>query len=338
MNAAEAGRQIAALKAIVQTMLPDHYPRGHAKDGKALFGEQLAEDELLAMAVANELSENELEHAFRWADASYGTIDNELAASPVRPHLSEEQVQRARVALLAIAEVDDAHTLAVRMPDRPEEPPLTADGVRPRNTGPRSGRPGTKVRSAELSGTTRPGRRTGGKQSRIAQQRSSGPGPNRTSETRPPPGDNPDAEGSAPEAAAIQAPASHARTSQCCANDCEKRGPGDDHHALARARWNRRRSLDRVRATQHSGIRPRAGTLRRGLERSDKGSTAGERRSRHAGELHLEKHTRGWNRGDEVRKGPLLPSYPDRKAQCTHPLHSGTTPLRAGPDRAREGE
>ena len=36
-------------------------------------------------------------------------------------------MQRARVALLAIAEVDDAHTLAVRMPDRPGEPPLTAD-------------------------------------------------------------------------------------------------------------------------------------------------------------------------------------------------------------------
>ena len=31
------------------------------------------------------------------------------------------------MALLAIAEVDDAHTLAVRMPDRPGEPPLTAD-------------------------------------------------------------------------------------------------------------------------------------------------------------------------------------------------------------------
>ena len=127
VNEAEAGRRIAALKAIVQTMLPDHYPRGHAKDGKALFAEQLAEDELLAMAVANELSENELEHAFAWIDASYGAIDNELAASPVRPHLSDEQVQRARVALLAIAEVDDAHTLAVRMPDRPGEPPLTAD-------------------------------------------------------------------------------------------------------------------------------------------------------------------------------------------------------------------
>ena len=126
MNEAEAGRQIAALKAIVQTMLPDHYPRGHAKDGKALFGEQLEEDDL-AMAVANELSKQELEHAFRWADASYGTIDNELAANPVRPYLSDEQVQRARVALLAIAEVDDAHTLAVRMPDRPGEPPLTAD-------------------------------------------------------------------------------------------------------------------------------------------------------------------------------------------------------------------
>ena len=127
MNETEASRQIAALKAIVQTMLPDHYPRGHGKDGKTLFAEQLEEDELLAMAVANELSEQELEHAFAWVDASHGAIDNELAASPVRPHLSEEQVQRARVALLAIAEVDDAHTLAVRMPDRPGEPPLTAD-------------------------------------------------------------------------------------------------------------------------------------------------------------------------------------------------------------------
>ena len=92
VNETEASRQIAALKAIVQTMLPDHYPRTHGQDGKTLFAEQLAEDELLAMAVANELSENEFEHAFGWIDASYGTIENELAASPwlLHPELTED--------------------------------------------------------------------------------------------------------------------------------------------------------------------------------------------------------------------------------------------------------
>ena len=307
-----------------------------------------------------------------------------------------------------------------RQRQRNEEPPPC--GVRPRNTGLRSGRPGTKVRSAELSGTTRPGRRTGGKRSRTARQRSSSPGPNRSSETRPPPGDNPDAEGSAPEAAAIQAPAAHARTSRCCANDCEKRGPGDDHHALARARrdrppfrecdrerarcdrglersdkdgtarnvaastpasrtvkntrgdagfrarapghghhalararWNRRRSLDRVGTTQHSGNATASGRAAKRVGEVRQGRHSQERRGWHSDELHPAKHARGcgfpriprrerWNRGDEARKGPLLPSYPDRKAQCTHPLHSGTTPLRADPewaqdfDRAREGE
>ena len=103
------------------------------------------------------------------------------------------------------------------------------------------------------------------------------------------------------------------------------------------------------------GMRPQAAARQRGLERSDKEGTAGERRGWHSDELHPEKHARDcgfpriprrerWNRGDEARKGPLLPSYPDRKAQCTHPLHSGTTPLHADPewaqdfDRAREGE
>ena len=90
--------------------------------------------------------------------------------------------------------------------------------------------------------------------------------------------------GVAPEAAAIQAPAAHARTSRCCANDCEKRGPGDDHHALARARRDRPpfRECDRERAR-----------CDRGLERSDKGSTAGGRRSEHADELYPARHTRG---------------------------------------------
>ena len=92
-----------------------------------------------------------------------------------------------------------------------------------------------------------------------------------------------------------------------------------------------------------SGNATASGRAATGLEKSDKGSTAGERRSQDAGEPHPKKHAWGcgfpriprrerWNRGDEARKGPLLPSYPDRKAQCTHPLHSGTTPLRADPE------
>ena len=120
----EACRKIAALTAIVQTMMHEVYCAHGTMDARESFDLQVEEDELLAMAIANELGEEELAHAFGWVEAAFGSNNDELSASPVLPHLRAGQRERARVALLALEEADHAHTLAVRMPDRPGVAPL----------------------------------------------------------------------------------------------------------------------------------------------------------------------------------------------------------------------
>lgn len=127
MNEDEARRKIAALTAIVQTMLHEVYCESGSKTGRERFDHGLKDDDALAMAIANELDADELARAFGWTDAVFASGGDELAANPVTPHLSEEQRMRARVALLAQEEVDHAHTLAVRAPDRPGVGPLSAD-------------------------------------------------------------------------------------------------------------------------------------------------------------------------------------------------------------------
>ena len=123
----EARRQIAALKAITQIMLHEVYWGSGSETGRKRFDLGLQDDEVLAMAIANELGADELDHAFGWTDAGLTSGRDELAANPVTPHLSEEQRMRARVALLAQEEADHAHTLAVRAPDRPGVAPLSND-------------------------------------------------------------------------------------------------------------------------------------------------------------------------------------------------------------------
>ena len=120
----EARRKIAALTAIVQTMMHEVYSGPHRQSAREWFDLQVREDELLAMAIANELSEEELVQAFGWMEAAFGSSGNEVSASPVAAHLRAEQRMRARIALLAHQEADHAHTLAVRMPERPGAPPL----------------------------------------------------------------------------------------------------------------------------------------------------------------------------------------------------------------------
>ena len=124
MDDNEACRKIAALTAIVQTMMHEVYCAHGAVDARESFDLQVEDDELLAMAIANELGEEELAHAFGWVEAAFGSSNDELSASPVLPHLRAGQRERARVALLALEEADHAHTLAVRMPDRPGVAPL----------------------------------------------------------------------------------------------------------------------------------------------------------------------------------------------------------------------
>ena len=124
MDDNEACRKIAALTAIVQTMMHEVYCGHGAVDGRASFDLQLEEDEALAMAIANELGEEDLAHSFGWVEAAFGSSNDELSASPVVRHLHAGQRERARVALLALEEADHAHTVAVRMPDRPGVAPI----------------------------------------------------------------------------------------------------------------------------------------------------------------------------------------------------------------------
>ena len=126
MDENEARRKIAALTAIVQTMMAEVYCGLGTLSARQWFDLQREEDEALATAIANELCEEELDRAFGWTQGALGSSAEEVRANPVAPHLRAEQRTRARVALLTHEEADHAHTLALRMPQRPGEPPLTA--------------------------------------------------------------------------------------------------------------------------------------------------------------------------------------------------------------------
>ena len=127
MHEGEARRKIAALKAIVQAMMREVYEGVDHESARALFAAQLEDDEVLAMAVANELCEEELDQAFAWVEGAGGSEREALSAHPVVPYLSDEQRTRARVARFAQEEADHAHTLAVRAPGRPGGAPLCDD-------------------------------------------------------------------------------------------------------------------------------------------------------------------------------------------------------------------
>ena len=127
MNESEARRRIAALKAIVQALLYEVCWDSGSESRWERFDLRLDDDDALAMAIANELGADELVDSFGWINTDFASGREELAANPVAPHLSEEQRMRARVALLAHEEVDHAHTLAVRAPDRPGMVPRSID-------------------------------------------------------------------------------------------------------------------------------------------------------------------------------------------------------------------
>ena len=119
MNGGEARRRIAALTAIVQTLMRETYCGAGPENGRALFELQIEDDELLAMAIRNEFDKAALAEVFSVSAAGAGPVADEVAASPLAPHLTPQQRHAARVALLAHREADDAHTLAVRAPQNP---------------------------------------------------------------------------------------------------------------------------------------------------------------------------------------------------------------------------
>ena len=106
-------REIAALKAIVQTMLPDVYWHDEL-ECRDFFLEQVEDHDPVAMAVTNVLSEEEVEHAFGWGRENYKEVASELRTMPVAAHLSAEQFERAVIMFTAAEEAENAHESATR--------------------------------------------------------------------------------------------------------------------------------------------------------------------------------------------------------------------------------
>ena len=109
----EQMREIAALKAIVQTMLPDVYWTDDL-ECRDFFLQQLDDHDPVAMAITNVLSEEEVEHACAWGRENYKEVASELRTMPVAAHLSAEQFERAVIMFTAAEEADKAHETATR--------------------------------------------------------------------------------------------------------------------------------------------------------------------------------------------------------------------------------
>ena len=104
-------RTIAALTAIVQTMLPELYAGGARQ-----FDEAVRDDEPLALAIGNTLGAEAIAEGFAWSGASTRSPDAELAAIPAADFLSAAQRLRARVMVFAHDAADAAHAMALGPP------------------------------------------------------------------------------------------------------------------------------------------------------------------------------------------------------------------------------
>ena len=87
---------IAALKAIIQTMLPELYSMESGGLPKQNFVESLERDEPVAMTISNELADSEIDEAFGWTEMASEREEAELRATPVTPFLNAEQVGKLR--------------------------------------------------------------------------------------------------------------------------------------------------------------------------------------------------------------------------------------------------
>ena len=115
----EAKHKIDALKAIMKTVMPVVYPHTEEGSARTFFYEMLEDDDPLTMALANELTEKEIDEAFGWVEATQGSVENELRVTPIVTHLAAAQVERMRVMLVAVDAEDDAHAFATRAPNPP---------------------------------------------------------------------------------------------------------------------------------------------------------------------------------------------------------------------------
>ena len=108
-----ASRQVAALKAIVQTVIPDLYSSRKERRDQECFFEMVRDDDPVSMAIANALTEDEIAAAFSWGDGTDESVESEFRTTPVTPFLTEEQRERARVMRVAEHEADKARVFAL---------------------------------------------------------------------------------------------------------------------------------------------------------------------------------------------------------------------------------
>lgn len=117
MAGTDADARVAALKAIVQTLILEHYSEENEEETKRRFLAMAEADLPVAMAIVNELTEAELDAAFRWPRGSEGDARSELPATPVVAFLTEEQQERVRVTSVAEDEGDRARAIAMEERD-----------------------------------------------------------------------------------------------------------------------------------------------------------------------------------------------------------------------------
>ena len=99
MDHNEAERKIGALKAIIQTMMPEFYLMQYGGLPKENFLASLEKDEPIAMAISNEFGETEIEDAFGWTKMAGEGGEAELRVTPVTPFLNAEQIRKLRLQL-----------------------------------------------------------------------------------------------------------------------------------------------------------------------------------------------------------------------------------------------
>ena len=116
MGEKQAGERIAALKAIIQTIIPEFYLTRGLEGARANFFESLESDDHIAMAIANEFSRAEIEEAFDWIQGSHRSVEAEMSATPITPYLTPEQATRVRAKLAEIDRVDETQEEATREP------------------------------------------------------------------------------------------------------------------------------------------------------------------------------------------------------------------------------
>ena len=99
MDQSQDRRAIAALKAIIQTMMPEFYLMQYGGLPKENFLESLEKDEAIAMAISNEFTESEIDDAFGWTKMGSEGGEAELRATPITPFLNAEQIGKLRLQL-----------------------------------------------------------------------------------------------------------------------------------------------------------------------------------------------------------------------------------------------